>query len=698
MGNLLNTGFAENGDLPYLLGIPFLLSIVSLVLFFLRKCDRGLINIILFFTGLIFIIPLIFFIYSGLFHPFRQTFEWFNFGQTVNISVGLDGQGSLMLGLVFLITFLVILYSTSYLKSDKDYGRYFASLLFFAVAMLGIIISYNLFLTFVFWELVGFSSYLLINHWYEKPKTSAAARKAFIVNRIGDMGFVFSLGLLYAEFGTFDIDAIIAILKSGNFNESILFWIGLGILLGCIGKSAQFPLMVWLPDAMQAPTPVSALLHAATMVAAGIFLLARVFPLLHPDLLTIIAYIGGITSFFGAFAAATQTDIKKILAYSTISQLGYMMAALGSHSYLAPLLHLFIHAIFKASLFLCAGAIIHSLSHLKEQLSNKIPNVDFDPQDIRLMGGLRKRMPLTFLAFALASMAGAGVPLTAGFLSKDEILAVIVSWSFNQESPVHFVLPVLIFSTSLMTAFYLGRMFFLIFFGGFRLGNVYPELKGNSKLIHEAPIRMLFSYGLLSLMCLFIFFSFNPLDPDKSWVLDFLSHPDSIFQSEKKFVTEINKTQDLLHNWIIAISVVVLSLGFALSYFLYRFKTRFKKDFLRLNIHLTLPAQFSYNAFYIDTIYQKVFIESYNKVSDGISDLERNIINSFVDNGALNIVVFANIISWIDKYLVDGFVNFLMTLLNGVSMQLKYLQNGKIQSYLVGAILAILVVGIWLMI
>ncbi|MBC7389587.1 MAG: NADH-quinone oxidoreductase subunit L [Opitutaceae bacterium] len=697
MGNLSAIELTASGNFPYLLGLPFILLVMSFVLFFFRKTDKGIINFLLVLTGLIIGIPFIFNIYPGFSHPFTQTFEWFNFGKGVDISVGLDGQGSLMLVLVFLITFLVILYSTSYMKEDEDYGRYFASLLFFAAAMLGIIISFNLLLTFVFWELVGFSSFLLINHWYKKPLTSDAAKKAFIVNRIGDMGFVLSLGLVYSEFGTFEIETIISIIKTGTFSETVLFWIGFGILLGCIGKSAQFPLMVWLPDAMQAPTPVSALLHAATMVAAGVFLLARIFPLLHPELLTIIAYVGGITSFFGAFAAATQTDIKKILAYSTISQLGYMMSALGAHSYLAPLLHLFTHALFKASLFLCAGAIIHSLTHLKEQISTSTSSVNFDPQDIRLMGGLRKRMPFTFLAFALASMAGAGVPLTAGFLSKDEILAVIVSWSFNQENHVHFILPVLIFSTSLMTAFYLGRMFFLIFFGGFRLGNVYPELKGYSKYIHEAPLRMLFSYGLLSIMCLFIFFSFNPLDPDKSWIFNYLSHPVSVFNGETALVNKINHTQELLHNWIISISVVVLSLGFALSYFLYGFKTRYKKDFLRLNIILTLPAKISYNAFFVDTIYHKVLIIPYFIFANGISKFEKNVINTFVDNGSLTIAVFANIISWIDKYLVDGTVNILMIILNGISGQLKHLQNGKIQSYLVGAILAIIIVGVWLL-
>ena len=248
-----------------------------------------------------------------------------------------------------------------------------------------------------------------------------------------------------------------------------------------------------------------------------------------------------------------------------------------------------------------------------------------------------------------------------------------------------------------MTAFYLGRMFFLIFFGGFRLGNVYPELKGYSKYIHEAPVRMLFSYGLLSIMCLFVFFSFNPLDPDKSWVFNFLAQPVSVFKGENTFIIRINHTQELLHNWIISISVVVLSLGFALSYFLYGFKTRYKKDFLRLNIDLTLPAQVSYNAFYIDRIYQKVFIAPYFKLAEGILYFEKNVINSFVDNVSLTIVVFANITSWIDKYLVDGLVNLLIVILNGISGQLKYLQNGKIQSYLFGAILAILIVGVWLM-
>lgn len=675
--------------------LPIYLVASAISLFVFRNQIKRITNSQLAILGIGFFSLSSYLVYLGLNQTQVFQFEWFDFGKAVNVSFVLDNQGSLMLGLVTFITLLVIVYSVSYMQHEKGYARYFASLFLFAAAMIGIVFSFNLLLTFICWELVGFCSYLLINFWYKKPSANEAARKAFIANRIGDLGFVMGICLLYAEYGTFELNEIILAIKSGQVNELLLFWAGLGIFFGCVGKSAQFPLLVWLPDAMQAPTPVSALLHAATMVAAGIFLLARVMPILLPDVLTIIAYVGAITSIVGAFSAASQTDIKKILAYSTVSQLGYMVAAIGAHSYFAPLLHLFTHAIFKACLFLCAGAIIHAMAHLKHHTE-----LDFDPQDIRLMGGLRKRMPLTFVAFLFASLASAGVPLSAGFLSKDEILVAISSWAAIQSNPIHYFLPLLIFCTSLMTAFYTGRMFFLIFFGGFRLGKFVPELKGFSAYIYEAPKLMLATYLILAPFCLFVFFSFNPIDPETSWLVKYLTHPSSAFVFESDILKALVLKQDELHYWIISISMVVLTLGFVLAYVLYGVKTKYKKDFVTNEpiSQMGLVTRFSYNGLYLNQIYQTILVSPFNLIAEKASEFDKKWIDKSVENASILFVACSHLVTWFDKNIVDGSVTALMWLIEQFGLQLKKLQNGKVQSYISLVFVAILLGLAWALI
>jgi len=686
----------ENQTIAILLALlPIYLVASAILLFTFRSKIQQATNNQLVILGVGFALLSFSLLYVGLNQSQIFQFEWFDFGKAVNVSFGLDNQGSLMLGLVTFITLLVIVYSVSYMKHEKGYARYFASLFLFAAAMIGIVFSFNLLLTFICWELVGFCSYLLINFWYKKPSANEAARKAFIANRIGDLGFVMGIGLLYAEYGTFELNGIILAIKGGHVNELLLFWAGLGIFFGCVGKSAQFPLLVWLPDAMQAPTPVSALLHAATMVAAGIFLLARLMPILLPDVLTIIAYIGAITSIIGAFSAASQTDIKKILAYSTVSQLGYMVAAIGAHAYFAPLFHLFTHAIFKACLFLCAGAIIHAMAHLKQYTE-----LDFDPQDIRLMGGLRKRMPFTFIAFLFAALASAGVPLSAGFLSKDEILVAISSWAAIQSNPIHYVLPLLIFCTSFMTAFYIGRMFFLIFFGGFRLGRFVPGLKGFSTYVHEAPKLMLATYLILAPFCLFVFFSFNPIDPETSWLVKYLTHPSSAFVFESHILKALALKQDQLHYWVISISMVILTLGFGLAYVLYGVKSKFKKEFVANQplSKMGLVTKLSYNGLYLNQIYQSVFVLPFNLLAKNVSVFDKNWVDKTVENTAILFVACSHVVTWFDKNIVDGSVTALMWLIEQMGWQLKKLQNGKVQSYISLVFVAILIGLAWALI
>ncbi|MBI2321660.1 MAG: NAD(P)H-quinone oxidoreductase subunit F, partial [Chloroflexi bacterium] len=350
----------------------------------------------------------------------ERIMAWFRIGQTV-FTVGwvVDPLSAAMLVIVTTVSLAVHVYSVGYMHGDAGYARYFAFLNLFTVAMLGIVLAPTLLQLFVFWELVGLCSYLLIGHWYRKPEAAAAAKKAFLVTRLGDLGFLVGILMLWTA-------------------------TGLALFCGAIGKSAQFPLHVWLPDAMEGPTPVSALIHAATMVAAGVYMVARLFPLFEgaPTALLVVAYVGIFTAFFAATMGLVAHDVKRVLAYSTISQLGYMMAGLGVGSLAAGMFHLFTHAYFKALLFLAAGSIIHGAA----------------TQDLREMGGLRRVMPITAITFAVGGLALAGVPPFSGFFSKDEILAS----ALHAGQPVLFAVGL---ATAVMTAFYVSRAWLLAFWG-----------------------------------------------------------------------------------------------------------------------------------------------------------------------------------------------------------------------------------------
>jgi len=312
---------------------------------------------------------------------------------TVDLGVLIDNISVIMIVVVSLISMLVHFFSIAYMKGDKRYNRYFAYLGIFTFSMNGIVFTHNLLMMYIFWDLVGISSYLLIGFWYEKDSASNAAKKAFIANRVGDVGMFLGILLLFITYHTFTFDKIFAQISHGIIPFNSGFWLtvtGILIFCGAIGKSAQFPLHVWLPDAMEGPTPVSALIHAATMVAAGVYLIVRVFPLLSGGALEFIAIIGAISALIPATIALTQNDIKKVLAYSTISQLGYMVMGLGVGAYSFAFFHLITHAFFKALLFLGSGSVIYAMHH---------------EQDIRKMGGLRKKMPITYYTFLLATLA-----------------------------------------------------------------------------------------------------------------------------------------------------------------------------------------------------------------------------------------------------------------------------------------------------
>ncbi len=427
---------------------------------------------------------------AGLPMTWKGDMEWVSLGGggtgpnlVVRLGVAIDNLSAIMFLMVTFIASLIHIYSMGYMRDDPRYPRFFAYLSLFCFSMLGLVASSNVFMIFIFWELVGLCSYLLIGFWYEEKVNCDAANKAFIVNRVGDVGMLVGLGLLWAYLGTFNFQEINENLRSAagelhapslpgegehvvqltdrtgnvlvdpvtNLPRQIPYWLlvvaGLGVFAGCVGKSAQFPLHVWLPDAMAGPTPVSALIHAATMVAAGVYLVGRFFPIFTPEVLLYIAYTGGITLFLAATIAMVQTDYKKVLAYSTVSQLGFMMLGLGVGGWVAGLFHLITHAFFKALLFLGAGSVYHSV-HTYEMPA---------------LGGLRKKMPITAGTMLVGTLAISGVPFFSGFYSKDAILAAAMARV--QEDPQHFMLFLLPAVGAVITAFYMFRMWFLVFTG-----------------------------------------------------------------------------------------------------------------------------------------------------------------------------------------------------------------------------------------
>ena len=406
-------------------------------------------------------------------------------GVTISLGLIMDSLTAVMLIVVTVVSLMVQIYSQGYMHGDPGYHRYYAWMSLFTASMIGLVMAANLLFLFVFWEMVGLCSYLLIGFWFHRPSAADAAKKAFIVTRLGDFGFLAGILLLYLNTGTFDIHELHELAIAGVLAGTVLTWAAIGIFAGAMGKSAQFPLHVWLPDAMEGPTPVSALIHAATMVAAGVFLVARMFPLFEhsTEALTTVAIIGGITAIFAASMGLVMNDIKRVLAYSTISQLGYMMLGLGTGGVAIGIWHLFNHAFFKALLFLGSGSVNHATGTF----------------DMRLMGGLKKYMPWTYATFVIASLSIAGIWPLSGFWSKDEI---VISAFENQ--PVLFYMAMI---TVFMTAFYMFRAVFMTFGGEYRGGA--PDAHGHGghdshhSQPHESPRVMTIPLVILAVLSIF---------------------------------------------------------------------------------------------------------------------------------------------------------------------------------------------------
>lgn len=542
--------------------------------------------------------------------------EWLKAGATqISFSLFLDATARLLVMVVTVVSFFVHLYSTGYMAGDTGVRRYFGMLGFFTFSMLGIVLSNHWVLTFIFWELMGFASYMLIGHWRQKPSAAKAAQKAFLFNRIGDAAFLIGVLIMLVQ----PVDP---------------GWISVAqlcVFAGIVGKSAQLPLSSWLPDAMEGPTPVSALLHAATMVAAGIFLLIRLSPALTETSLTVITITGGTTALFGTVCALNQFDIKKILAYSTISQLGLMVLAIGIGAKDAALLHLFTHAFFKACLFLTAGSVIHALRHAQFPAQT-----GFDAQDIRNLGGLRKKLPVSFFTCCAAGAALAGLPFLSGFISKEAILTA--AWNLSNPSVKWIVLP-LISLVSFCTVLYTYKIVRYVFLG--------PESKF---AVTEVPRVMLAPMFLLALASGWFMVSLNP------------------FSTQGWFTDSFTGVQMNIGVTIMSISTIILAL--ITAGILYR------QNVLPRNI------PFLQNGFGMDRFYQKTFGTLFLKLSSAAGTTDKKWIDSTLHLIAYAQVSVAHGIAWLDRNIIDGIVNLSAWLAKTLGSFTRSFQGGNIQLYI----------------
>ena len=607
--------------------------------------------------------------YNPDFHH-ESSFTWLDMGD-FNIKLGflVDNITIVMLLVVSLISTCTHIFSTQYLKGDIRYSRYFAYLGLFTFSMNGIVLANNLMSMYMFWELVGVSSYLLIGHWFEKDSAADASKKAFLTNRVGDIGFFIGIMLIYTAIGSFAFSDIFEGVSTGMIKGTTLTIAGVGLFLGAMGKSSQFPLHIWLPDAMEGPTPVSALMHAATMVAAGVYLSVRVFPLLTPDALLVVAYVGGITAIFAATIAITQNDIKKVLAYSTVSQLGYMILAVGTGVYTAAFFHLLTHAMFKANLFYGSGSVIHSMHHALHEKHDH----ETDPQDMRNMGGFRKKMPITHFSMLLSTFAIAGVPLFSGFLSKDAILAGTLS--FAQHNPQHILLPIFGFSAAAITAFYMFRMIFLTFYGEAKK----PEIIND---IHESPKEMTGPLVLLGGLSLFIWYTlpyFNPMSTH-GWFTDLVVPRNAVVPGNLT-AKEIEDGAHHAHYLAMYISIAVAFSGIALAYLMYIKKVFVPKNWAKKAGFL---YYWSLNKYYFDQNYNRFLYQPMLRLARKVAWVDWDLYDKYFINSFGHLTSIASKITGkldyhgIDQVFVDGNGK----IVNLFGKIIKTIQTGRLQNYI----------------
>ena len=591
----------------------------------------------------------VYLVYTG--GSFSVGMNWFVTAKfSINFGMLADGLSAMMLVVVSIVSFLVHLYSIGYMHGDSRYWLFFVYLQLFSASMFGLVLANNYLQMYIFWELVGLCSYLLIGFWYEKQSASDAAKKAFLTTRIGDVGMMIGILLLFLSTGTLTFGEVFTKVANGGISPGTLTAISILLFAGAVGKSAQFPLHVWLPDAMEGPTPVSALIHAATMVAAGVYLVGRSFPLFSasPQAMTVVAAVGAFTAIFAATIAVVQTDIKKILAYSTISQLGYMIFALGMGAYTAGLFHLMTHAFFKALLFLGSGSIIHATG----------------TQDITEMGGLAKKMKTTTWTFVAGALSLSGFPLLAGFWSKDEILG----FAFGTGQYIFFVVGAF---TAFLTAFYMFRLVFVVFGG---------KQSHAAEHAHESPKTMTIPLIILAILAIIAGYVGAP----------FISKAASFGE----FIKNGIHVKEVAFNFIpMAISVVVALCGILLAYLMYG-KRAIPTDWLYRYVkpyHKVLV-----NKYYMDEFYSKAIVRPGIKFAHLVNWFDKNVIDGFVNLAGKATLVISKGVHLFDLGVVDGFVNWTAKETYNSGKRLRQLQTGNISGYAIVmfAVLAVYIIYI----
>jgi NADH-quinone oxidoreductase subunit L len=589
--------------------------------------------------------------------PYEAFYTFIGFASFhLEIGILIDALTAMMLGVVTTVGSCVMIYSIGYMKDDPRFSRFFAYLSLFLFSMLGLVVANNFFMIFIFWELVGLTSYLLIGFWFEKKSAADACKKAFITTRAGDLGFLVGLFMIGVYVGTFNYGGVFDRVASGAIPAGIVTAMAIFVFCGAVGKSAQWPLHVWLPDAMEGPTPVSALIHAATMVAAGVYLVARSMNIFaaSAEASMVVAIIGVTTSFMAATIGMTQFDIKRILAYSTVSQLGYMMMALGlygydtaqhhhSPGYVAGTFHLMTHAAFKGLLFLAAGSVIHAVH----------------TNDIRDMGGLAQKMKATTLTFLIASLSIAGIFPLSGFWSKDEIVATTL------HHPIFFVLTLLI---AFMTAFYMWRLCFMTFFGE-------PCDRHRFDHAHESPRVMTWPLIVLAFLSIFA-----------GWVgIPWLHHGFSSFV----YHGEPHHGEPSIALMIIS-TIMGLS-GIGLAYLIYYKKAISAEKIVSAirPIHRLL-----YNKYYFDEIYDAIIIKPALRVARYMWTFDDRVIDGAVNGTGWATIKWSDIKEWFDTWIVDGAVNGVGWLVRQWANVLRFMQTGKVQFYAMFILILVVLFGL----
>ena len=605
-------------------------------------------------------------------------FEWIN-GGLAHTSAGemarfsidwgflLDPLSGVMVLVVTGIGFLIHVYSTGYMAAEDGYYRFFAYMNLFMFSMLMLILGNNYLMLFVGWEGVGLCSYLLIGFFITKKSAGDAAKKAFVVNRIGDWGFSVGIMLIFFMFGTLEFagvrEAIHSGVEAGRYNVGDIAFVGIAIALfiGAAGKSAQVPLYVWLPDAMEGPTPVSALIHAATMVTAGVYMIARsnFFYQMAPSAMMVVAVVGAATAIGAASIGLVQNDIKRVLAYSTVSQLGYMVLAMGVGAFTAGIFHLMTHAFFKALLFLGSGSVIHAMHH---------------EQDMRRMGALKDKIPITFMTMAVGTLAIAGTPLLSGFFSKDEIL-----WRTFSNPQGNIVLYIVALAAAGMTAFYMFRMLFMTFFGESRVD---PEVEGH---IHESPGSM--TVPLIILAVGAVLAGYIGLPPWLAGVNHFEHFLEPVFEA-----LPIESAEVAVHSHLLEIAMAALSVGIAFIGFFIAYSMYYKKSDLadRLSAQYHTVYETVLNKYYIDELYDLLFVNRAKGMGTWFWQFDAKYVDGAVNGSAWATVRSADGSGWWDHWIVDGGVRFIGGFVKTFSWPVRLIQTGYVQNYALVMILGVL--------